>query len=311
MDVAAHLLAGYAVARLGADRLAPRATMVMTAASVLPDLDQVLRVAGPVAFLAWHQTFTHSWVLAPVWALGLTALFRLLGPLPWIRSVTLALFGWILHGALDQLTAPGVAALWPLSSERWEFDLLGPADFWPALILSLAVIVPFLSNLVSFEIGANRGRGRGSAGFAVALLVLYLGAKAQLRATAIEVVNSRIYGGAVARRVVVCPNSFDPAAWLAIVETAQEQRVLVMNLRQPFDPEAGETLHQANHPAIVAARRSVLASRLAPYLGWAHWEAIPVGDRMEVTGEDLRLGLVLRFEVDSENRIVDESLEPR
>jgi hypothetical protein len=254
---------------------------------------------------------THSLVIAPALALLLTAAVRLFGPLRWGQSWLAAITGILSHLLLDWLTMPGPALLWPFRSERSALDVIGPADFWPAILLSVGVAAPFLSGLVSLEIGAENQGGRRSGVAALLLLGGYAGFRCQLQQTALAALDSRVYGGVAAVRTAASPNSFDPFLWMGLVETPAAIHVVPVDLRTGFDPEAGETLYRVSHAAIEAARNSALTARLRPQLIWVHWEAIPVGERMEVTGEELRLGLVMRFETNESQRIVDAAVQPR
>jgi len=311
VDVVTHALTAYALARAGLDRLTPQATGLLVAGALLPDADQLLRLAGPVVFLEHQQTFTHSWLLAPVLAALVVVAARWLAPQAWGRSWVAAALGVASHISLDQLSAPGVAAWWPLHAARQAWDLMAPGDFWPALLLSMTITVPFLANLVSSEIGARRDSGRGAAWTALLLVLIYVAVRAQSRDTTLELLHSRVYDGSAARRVEACPDRFDPGRWLGLVDTGAIQRILTVNLRAPFDPEAGETLYPVHHPAIDAARRHDVVARLRDYLKWMHWEAVPASDRVEVTAEELRLGLILRFEVGGRNEVVAASVQPR
>ena len=82
-----------------------------------PDLDFVVGFAGPVSYLENHRGVTHSLILLPLWALGLSWLFAKIVREPggWraLYGITAMAIG--LHIAFDLITGYGTMLLWPLT----------------------------------------------------------------------------------------------------------------------------------------------------------------------------------------------------
>ena len=80
MDPVTHLLTGACLARTGFNRKAAYATLAMTLAAEMPDLDTLWSLDGPVAGFQHHRGITHTFLATPVEALaavGFVALVHL------------------------------------------------------------------------------------------------------------------------------------------------------------------------------------------------------------------------------------------
>ncbi len=136
------------VARPREQRLA---AVVGFIAGTLADLDVLIRSSSdPLLAIDYHRHFTHSLFFVPVAA---TLLAAILAPwLGWLRDrsglADLALgrvwcwiaLGYGTHGLLDACTTYGTRLLWPLSDERFAWDLVGvidPGFTFPALGLMI------------------------------------------------------------------------------------------------------------------------------------------------------------------------------
>jgi membrane-bound metal-dependent hydrolase YbcI (DUF457 family) len=127
MDIATHAMAGTVIA-LPFLPTAPWSATCFIFGSVLPDTDALSRVFGKMAFLRWHQTYTHS---LPI--ILLTTAFLWLG----LRGMgvdevyaPLAFgAGMMLHVFMDATNTYGVALLAPFSRRRfcteWLFFIDG------------------------------------------------------------------------------------------------------------------------------------------------------------------------------------------
>jgi membrane-bound metal-dependent hydrolase YbcI (DUF457 family) len=127
MDIVTHTVVGTIIASpmLSAS---PLTAGCFVLGSVLPDFDALSRSFGKVAFLRWHQTYTHS---LPV----IFVVTILLWPLPgwlgidelWAPAALGA--GMLLHALVDATNTYGVALLAPLSRKRycteWVFFIDG------------------------------------------------------------------------------------------------------------------------------------------------------------------------------------------
>ena len=90
----------------------------------------------------------------------------------WKAAYVLSLIGVASHLLLDWTNAYGVRFLLPFSSRWFHLDLNNIVDLWIWGVLAVACIGPLLGRLVSSEIGARSGSGRGLAIFALAFFVM-------------------------------------------------------------------------------------------------------------------------------------------
>src|SRR6516164_1443007 len=107
MDIVTHAGIGLiAASPFLADR--PELAVGIVAGSVLPDLDALCRLANKIAFLSWHQSWSHAFPVQLAFSLGLGVVATLLG---W-KGIELGaglLAGLIGHTLLDLTNTYGVA----------------------------------------------------------------------------------------------------------------------------------------------------------------------------------------------------------
>jgi inner membrane protein len=312
MDIVTHALAGFALARAGMSRWGSAAAPIAMLGAVAPDVDVLARFASPEAYLDWRRTVTHSWMVSPLLALAAASLARLFRPVPWGNAWLAAWVGVASHILLDAVTLRGVSWLWPLSKSWYGADWTVTGDPWPGIILSLAAIAPFLSGLVSGEIGARRSPGIGWAIAALLGVGVYLGFRGQLHGEAIAALDSRVYDGRPARRLAALPDAWNPFEWEGLVDDGSSIRRIPVSLSQEFDPGAGQAFFPPrNGAAVESAKRSGLYGRVDPHVSWPRWQVIPFGDGVEVRMEELRLGFGAVFELDAASGAVrEERFEP-
>ncbi|MGH8120498.1 MAG: metal-dependent hydrolase [Gammaproteobacteria bacterium] len=93
-------------------------------AGVFPDIDYVMFPVNPLTFLsAWHQSYTHSLVMLPLWTIVLTGTFLLVFPglrQRWLMTAGLAALGLASHILLDLLTVYGTRIYFPVSSRPYS-----------------------------------------------------------------------------------------------------------------------------------------------------------------------------------------------
>src|SRR2546427_4685911 len=123
MDTLTHALSGALLARATASeepRAIPRRIAAGFFACAAPDLDFVFGYAGPVEYLLNHRGITHSLVLLPLWALGLSWLLAkiLREPRGWRALYGISALAIAAHIAGDVITSYGTMVLAPLSDWR-------------------------------------------------------------------------------------------------------------------------------------------------------------------------------------------------
>ena len=111
VDTLTHALSGALLARATAPREAPpkslwRRMAVGFLACASPDLDIVITMLGPVAYLENHRGVTHSLILLPLWALLYSWILAkvLREPRGWRALYGITAMGLALHVAGDVIT---------------------------------------------------------------------------------------------------------------------------------------------------------------------------------------------------------------
>src|SRR5438034_9120063 len=135
MDTLTHALSGALLARATASeepRAIPRRIAAGFFACAAPDLDFVFGYAGPVQYLLNHRGITHSLVLLPLWALGLSWLLAkiLREPRGWKALYGISALAIAAHIAGDLITSYGTMVLAPLSDWRAGIGTTFIIDLW-------------------------------------------------------------------------------------------------------------------------------------------------------------------------------------
>ncbi len=300
MDPLTHFLSGVVVSRAGLNRFSPQAYWIVPLAAMAPDVDGVAGFWSAEAYLAWHRQWTHALAAAPAVAVLplLVAALRFGRRLEWTRSYPASLLAVLLHDLLDLTNAYGVRLLLPFSDRWLRLDLLHVVDLWIWAVLLLAVLGPMLGRLVSREIGARSGSGRGAAVFALMVLVVYVGGRWMLHERAVAVLAARLYQREAPIRVAALPTPGDPFRWRGIIETPPFYATCEFNLREEFDPSTARLLHKAGETpeqaeAQRAARSSVVFRVFLDFSQYPLWRFLPVDQpdgAMQVEAMDLRFG---------------------
>ena len=128
------------------------------------------------------------------------------------------------------------------------------------------IALPELFHLVGSEIGAKSKKPRGQTGaiIGLALVLLYVGARATLHSNVIALMESRTFHGETPRRASAFPESLSPLTWHGVVETETALNHLDVDAASPntFDPDASFRLFKPEaSPALDAARNTGTARR--------------------------------------------------
>jgi inner membrane protein len=227
-----------------------------------------------------------------------------------------ALAGVLSHPLLDILNVYGLRLWLPWRAEWSSLDLVFIVDVWIWALLLLFTLGPLLARLVYSEIGARRRTGRGGAWAALALLGLYIGARALLHARAVESLNARLYGGEAPLRVAALPHPALPWVWTGLVETRGAIRMATVDLTRDFDPDNARVFYRPDLATIEpAVRRTETARVFFGFSQWPLWRVTPApasaGGRI-VRVHDLRFGppeegrFTAEFVLDEAGRVVRE-----
>ncbi len=256
--------------------------------------------AGPAAYLHYHRHITHALLAVPFLAVLPVLLVRLFvrKQFDWKRAYVVSLIGAATHPVLDSLNVYGVRWFLPFSGEWVRLDTLFIVDLWLWAILLLAALAPAVSGLVSSEIGARSGGGRGLAIFALCFLVAYVGGRYFVHERATAVLDSRIYDGQAPLRVAAFPGPANPFAWTGLVETPRSYSLYRINLLGEFDPAVGRTFYKADPgpaeaAAAEAAKRTEVFRAFIEFSQFPLWRFTAVQDpqpAIRVEAMDLRFG---------------------
>jgi inner membrane protein len=310
LDPITHGLASLALARAGQKRLPRYGTAMLVFSGVAADLDYVSHFGGAAAFLRFHRTLLHSILGSALVACLTAAAFFAVNkarsqrhgsenPNSMRRELTsgLALFVCVIgaasHVLLDLVSGIGVQLFWPFRAGWQGWDLLTNLDPWILTLLVIALLLPELFRLVNEEIGEQRGspRGRGAAIAALAILVLYIGARADLHNKAINLLTSREYHGRPPLAAGAFPLPSTPFSWRGVVSTDATIEELEVSLfpGAAFDPDRNFTRYKPDPSAALdAGQRTQAAKTFLAYVAipFASVNRIEEGYRFEL--RDLR-----------------------
>ena len=315
MDNLTHTLTGVVLNRAGLNRWYARSGLVLMLAANIPDIDVVTAVRGAFPYFVAHRGYTHSIAMAPVMALipMLLACAVSRSMRGWKAAYVLSLIGVASHLLLDWTNAYGVRFLLPLSSRWFRLDLNNIVDLWIWGVLLTATVGPLLGRLVSSEIGAKSGSGRGLAIFALAFLLIYDFGRYLVHKRAIETLNSRIYQGAAPIGVAAFPIGFvNPFEWSGWIERPEMAMHFSMNLLSEFDPTAPDrTIYEPEpSPILDAARQAYPVKKFLDFAHYPLWQVTPVADpegahRVDV--RDWRFPFTADAVLDKSNHLLSSS----
>ncbi len=310
MDPVTHGLASFALARAGQKRLPRYGAAMLVVSGVAADLDYLSYFGGAAAFLRFHRTLLHSILgsalVACVTAVAFFALSKAHSrkresenPSSMRRELTFGLallvcaIGAASHILLDLLSGIGVQLFWPFRAGWQGWDLLTNLDPWILVLLAAALLLPELFRLVSDEIGEKKGSscGRGAAIAAITILVLYVGARADLHGQAVNLLTSREYHGRPPLAAAAFPLPTTPFGWRGVVSTDATVEELQVSLfpGAEFDPDRSFTRYKPEPSAALdAGQRTQAAKTFLAYaaIPFASVNRIEDGYRFEL--RDLR-----------------------
>ena len=160
MDTITHGIAGALLAKsFLPERTGRLASRAVTLGAVLPDADFAANFISnhPLIHAEFHRSITHSFVMAPVWAVLLGALTsRWDKRRRWLLLSGAYAIGIALHACLDVITSYGTLILAPLSRERFALDIA----FFVDLTLTCIVLLPQLLAWIYSPAGASSDTGQ-------------------------------------------------------------------------------------------------------------------------------------------------------
>jgi inner membrane protein len=289
--------------RAGLNRTSGYATLMLTLAAEFPDIDVCWGLKGPVAALAHHRGFTHSFIGAPIdSAIVLAFVYafhrwrkrRGKHPSTHPRWGMLFLFGILAtlsHILLDFTNNYGVRPFLPFNWHWYSWDIVWIAEPLMLLALILGLVVPSIFALVGTEIGApkEKFRGRWSATAALLAICGIWWVRDFQHRKAITLLTSTDYRGEVVQKAAAMPYPVNPFAWAGVVETSSfYAKVPIDSYTTSFDQlDRAQILYKPAQTSItLAAKRSPLGRA---YLDWSRFPLLTT----EASPEQ---GYVVRFQ---------------
>jgi len=314
-------------------------------AGTIANIDWFSSYFGPSAYLAWHGTYTHSILAAILISAVFPAIFsaRLLkGGLGvpaevskgnavsfGVRAMRVLILGTflmplcsaLLHIAMDACQSSGEMLLWPFSSKRFAADWLPQIDPWILTILIACIALPELLHLVSSEIGAKSKKPRGQTGAIVglALVLVYVGARATLHSNVLALMESRTFHGETPRRVSAFPESLSILTWHGVAETESALNEIDVDAAsgdafdadssaRQFKPDPSAALDAARNTVVV---RRFLATAQIPKAGLEKTEAgfvVVLRDLRYAAASDTQHEIAAVIELDPNNKVTSQEL---
>jgi membrane-bound metal-dependent hydrolase YbcI (DUF457 family) len=277
---------------------------------VATDLDYLSYFGGPATFLRFHRTLLHSLMGSALVALATVATFFLLNKISKPKDITstpnrvppgfafsaallVCAIGASSHILLDLFSGIGVQLFWPFRAGWIGRELMSSLDPCILALLATALLLPELLKLVSEEIGEQRRttRGRAAAIVALAILVLYFGARATLHKQAVDLLSSREYHGRPPLGSAAFPLAGTPFTWRGVVSTDATVEELQVSLLpgQDFDTDRSFVRYKPQPcPALDAGENTQVAKTFLAYarIPFATLTRIEDGYRFEL--RDLR-----------------------
>jgi inner membrane protein len=287
MEPVTHFLTGACLARAGFNRKAAYATLAMTLAAEMPDIDVLWSLRGSVVSFQHHRGITHTFLGLPFEAALVVGLIWLLhrwrsgrgestaAPVRWGLLYCFSLLALLSHLLLDWTNNYGIRPLFPFNPHWYAGSFV--FIFEPVIfcLLLLAFIAPALAGLIGSEIGVRRQpfRGRGWAIFALLGIVSLWSFRFVQRARAQQIATgeelSSDSGGMEVLRTFANPSPVNPFTWHVVVETPEFYQLITVDTLTG----ARQTSEQADRFYKPAENTDTLAAKESPggkvFLDWS------------------------------------------
>lgn len=139
MDILHHSVIGLIGVNVALDLDCAMMGYFFLLGSILPDLDAFLVLFNKRIYLKNHQGFSHSLLLAPLYAFILVFIFSLWIDFLWINYIGL-LLGIFIHSMLDYSNTYGIKLFYPLSKKRFSLDAIFFIDTF-LILLTLSMYI--------------------------------------------------------------------------------------------------------------------------------------------------------------------------
>ena len=295
MEPITHLMTGACLARAGFNRKAAYATIAMTLAAEVPDLDSLWSIKGPIAVFQHHRGWTHTLLGLPfeaaivVGAIWLFHRWRIRranpskpsrAPIRWGLLYGFSLIALLSHLLLDWTNNYGLRPFFPFNPHWYSGSFVFIFEPVLFLILLIALVAPSLFGLISSEVGARRPAFRGQSWAIAGLLAMT--ALWTLRflehEKALQLAQAGDYNGATLLRVAADPYPINPFHWQTVVETPQFYQISTADTFNSTIAPSDQTEIIYKPPTTLAtlvAKRSWLGEI---YLDWSQYPVVTETD---------------------------------
>jgi len=220
MDTVTHGIAGSVFARSLTRRPGARGALVLgLVAAMLPDID-FLFLPDRIAYIRGHRGWTHSFVLLPLFALGLALAGKLL--YRHARLATLWIFsavGIATHILFDWITSFGTMFWLPFTGARYTLDWVFILDPIFTAIVSLSLLAATIF----------RPKGRLFSAIGAGILAAYLAFCGVMHARALAIWKG-MDATPPGAKVAVLPQFLSPFRWLGLSERPDEIHVAFFDI---------------------------------------------------------------------------------
>ena len=333
MEPFTHAFTSLAISQTVRTRLPRFGVLMLAVAGVAPDIDDASYFFGPGAFFHLHRALFHSALGGAILAGALAYLFveidrrvpfthphkKRPAPLTFRTALLFCAMGIVAHIVLDLFSGVGVQLLWPFWTHWYGTDLMVNLDPWMLAILVIGLMLPMLIRLVNEEVGAKKKKEGISIAAIVTFVLMagYIGARANLRSQAVEMLVDREYHGRGPDSAQAFPTLVSPFTWRGIVntdDTFEEIDVPVLK-KEAFAADRSRTFYKPeNSQEMKIAQATANAQHFSLYARapYATMEMHEADFRFEM--RDLRFAsddtspenLVLRVRIDGADHIRDE-----
>lgn len=318
MDNLTHTLTGITISYAGLNRKTRYATLIAVLGANLPDVDLVSHFWGNATYLEYHRGLTHSILGGTALAVLLSALVYLAGKMrpaaksgPPLRGGWLFMTCWIAvatHLLLDLATSYGIRLLMPFTSHWYAWDIEPIIDPVLWLILIAGLGLPFLSRLITEEVGGRKKGYRRGALVALFAMAAWMGVRDFAHRRALNMLDTRTYRQENPQRLGAFPTAGSPFNWNAVVETESGDYVLPVDVLQGSVNTANARLFRKPEPspALEAALKTRTAAIFMDFARFPWSEVISNEKGPTVLIQDLRYqppnfrrgGFVVRIQFD-------------
>lgn len=276
MDPLTHALSGVAIKQAGFSRRG--ALVIAVIASLLPDIDYVLRFLGTDVLLRYHRGITHGVFALFAVPLVLALIFKEKCRFLYAFSLSFICYG--LHILFDLTNQYGTRVLSPLDWNQYALDINFIIEPW----ITIPLLLSFLAGII------NKRRARLVAISTLALITIVIGSRYYLQGEAKSLLKRHI--DANIYKVYPLPNDF--LTWSFLTKTSEGVSIGLVDL---FSQRV-TTVESFNKPQtdrlIEASKESDVVQNFLYFAKFPYAEVIRTDDKVTVLWRELAYAYIGR-----------------